>query len=134
MMEFWLIKEGFNPWWTRVLFWSDWTSWDLMGLGSSCLVVPKFGWSAHVISSCWDLCVGWVGSDGLCSWAPLGLVIPTKWRVLPWVIYMGFCSLFDYGKISIVPINFVERNIFERWVIYISHELETLAYVKYMPK
>ena len=50
----------------------------------------KFGWSAHVTSNCWDLCVGWAGSAGLCSWAPLSLVITTKWRVLPWVILMSF--------------------------------------------
>ena len=57
IMGFQLVKEGFNPWWTRVLFWSDWTSWDLMGRGSSYLVVLKFGWSTHVTFSCWDLCV-----------------------------------------------------------------------------
>ena len=43
IMGFQLGKEGFNPWWTRVLFWSDRTSWDLMGNGSSCLVVLRFG-------------------------------------------------------------------------------------------
>ena len=43
MMEFQLMEEGFNPWWTRVLFWSDWISWDLMRMGSICLVILKFG-------------------------------------------------------------------------------------------
>ena len=96
-------------WWTCALFWSYWTSLDLMGMGSSCLVVLKFGWSAHVISSCWDLCMGWLGSAGLCSWASLGLVIPTKWRVLSWVIYMGFCK-------------FCNRGISWEMSSYISHE------------
>ena len=39
-----------------------------------------------------------------CSWASLGLVIPSKWIVLPWVIYMAF-------------INFVREIFFEGWVI-----------------
>ena len=47
-------------------------------MGSSCLVMSNFGWSTHVISSYWDFCMGWAGSAGLCSLAPLGLVIPTK--------------------------------------------------------
>ena len=58
MMEFQLMEEGFNPWWTCVIFWSNWTSWDLMGKGSS-LVVLDFGWSAHVTSCYWNLCVSW---------------------------------------------------------------------------
>ena len=67
IIEFQLVEEGFNPWWTRVLFWFDWTSWDLMGMGSSYLVVLDFGWSAHVTSCCWNLCVSWAGPAGLCS-------------------------------------------------------------------
>ena len=67
MMGIQLGKEGFNPWWTHVLFWSDWTSWDLMGRGSSCLVVLRFGLSPHVSFSCWNLCVSWAGLAGLCS-------------------------------------------------------------------
>ena len=66
MMGFQLVEEGFNPWWTHVLFWSDWISWDLMGMGSSCIVVLKFGWSTHVISNYWDLCVGWLDLARLC--------------------------------------------------------------------
>ena len=27
----------------------------------------KFGWSIHMTSSCWDLCVGWPDSVGFCS-------------------------------------------------------------------
>ena len=43
-------------------------------MGSSCLVVLKFNWSTHVISSYWDLCVA-----GL---AQLGFVVELLWAWL----------------------------------------------------
>ena len=49
-----------------------------------------FGWPAHVLSFCWDLCLGWPDLAGLCRQACLGLVNLTKWVVLPWVMHMSF--------------------------------------------
>ena len=73
-----LGKEGFNPYWTHVplLIWLD--KLELMVMGSSCQVVLRLDWSAHMSFNCWDLYMSWAGSAGLCSWAYLGLVIPTK--------------------------------------------------------
>ena len=73
-----LGKERFNPCWTRIplLIWLD--KLELMVMGSNCQVVLRLDWSAHVSFSCRDLYMSWAGSAGLCSWASLGLVIPTK--------------------------------------------------------
>ena len=100
---------------TCPLIWFD--KLELMVVGPSCQVVLNFDLTAHMSFSCWDLHMSWAGLTGPCSWASLGLVIPAKWIVLPWVIYVGFCSY-----------KFCKRSIFKGWVIYISHELETLVY------
>ena len=73
-----LSKEGFNPYWTRVplLIWLN--KLKLTVMGSNYQAVLRFDWLAHVSFSCWDLYMSWAGSAGHCSWAFLGLVIPTK--------------------------------------------------------
>ena len=87
-----LSKEGFNPLLDMCHFLIWLVKLELMVTSSSCQVVLKLDWIAHVSFSCWDFHVSWAGSTGPCSWASLGLSIPTRWIVLPWVMYMGFCS------------------------------------------
>ena len=103
-----LYVTWFIPWWTRVIFliWLDKLWLDGRGLQLFQLLLG-FGWPAHVLSTCWDLCVGWPNLARLCRQACLGLVNLTKWVVLPWVMHMGFHKS-------------CKRDI--SWIIIFSHE------------
>ena len=78
MMKFSLARKGLTPARHVSPFWFWLDKLELMVMGSNYQVKLKFDWTAHVSFSCWDLYMGWTGSAGLCNWASLGLVIPTK--------------------------------------------------------
>ena len=59
MMRFQLVEEGFNPWGTCVLFWYDWTSWDLMGR------------ALVVCAEIWLVTSRKLSASGFCVWAGL---------------------------------------------------------------
>ena len=65
MMKFQLVEEGFNPWWTHVLFWYDL---DKLGLNRKGLQLFNCA-GFWLVSSCDLLLLAFVCELGWSSWA-----------------------------------------------------------------
>ena len=58
--------------------------------------------------------MGWAGPVGLCSQAFFGLGHHYQMKSFAMGDINGLLELIDYGKIGMVPINFVKEIFFER--------------------